>query len=62
MSDKEFEKMMAFHKVARTACKKAGKVYEFVCPICGGKAKVCKSGYNGHHHAHCETCKNGFME
>lgn len=40
------------------ACESVKKCYEaeFICPICGGKAKAIKSTYNGHIHAHCEKC------
>lgn len=34
----------------------AGGSKEFECPICGGKAKACRSGYNGHLWAKCPQC------
>ena len=55
-------KGLLFSKAARAVCKKAGVTYDFKCPICGGEASVCKSEYNGHHHAHCSGCGIGFME
>ena len=35
---------------------------EFICPVCGGKATVVKSEYNGHVKSFCSSCKRGMFQ
>jgi len=35
---------------------------EFDCPVCGKKARVERSDYNGHIHCFCPSCKSGVIE
>ena len=35
---------------------------DFTCPICGGRAHLARSPYNGHRAANCEKCKMRMME
>ena len=35
---------------------------EFDCPVCGKRACVEKSDYNGHIHSYCPHCKCGVIE
>jgi len=56
IEDKEIEEFLNFMQVANDSCKERGKIYEFECPICKGKAKVSKASVNGHIHARCEKC------
>lgn len=35
---------------------------EFDCPVCGKKAHVEKSDYNGHLDCYCPFCKSGVIE
>ena len=35
---------------------------DFTCPICGGRAHLARSPYNGHITAKCEKCNMGVME
>lgn len=42
IEDKEIEEFLNFMKVASDICKEKGKIYEFKCPICKGKAQAIK--------------------
>ena len=46
---------------AQQEAEKKGE-HEFVCPICGGKARWLRSTYNNHLHSSCEKCKFRVME
>lgn len=35
---------------------------DFTCPICGGRAHLARSPYNGHIAANCEKCKMRMVE
>ena len=62
MDDKTNE-ILRFLCAALDACgEKAGVWYEFRCPICGGRARVSKSPYNGHHTGVCDGCGVRFMQ
>ena len=54
----------SFTVAAYEACddKERDKNYEFVCPLCGGRAVAWKSPYNGHHHAYCKDCGMSMSE
>ena len=54
--------MEAANKAFKAGGAKRGKTYWFTCPVCGGKAHVGASPGNGHKHAGCEQCGNGFMQ
>lgn len=54
--DKYIQEFLQYLKVADEVCKEKGKVYEFECPICKGKAKAIKNSYNGHLWLKCENC------
>ena len=45
-----------FINKAYDVCTERGKLYEFECPICKGKAQAIKDNYNGHLHAECKQC------
>ena len=36
--------------------------HEFVCPLCGGKARWLRSTYNNHLRSSCEKCRFCVME
>ena len=38
------------------------RIYEFACPVCGGKANASKAGSNGHVHVHCDKCGINIIE
>ena len=59
-----FEQIETFTAAAYEACehKECDKSYEFVCPLCGGRAIAGKASCNGHHHAHCKDCGMSIME
>lgn len=59
--DSSISNMMKFLAAAIDAAQK-GKVIEFTCPLCGGKAQVQQSEYNGHHAARCSSCNANFIE
>lgn len=40
IEDKDIQEFLQYLKVADKVCKEKGKVYEFECPICKGKAKA----------------------
>ena len=62
MDDKRNESLR-FLCAALDACgEKAGVWYRFRCPICGGRAWVGKSPYNGHHAGVCDRCGMRFMQ
>lgn len=42
--------------------KKKNGAAEFKCPICGGRAFVQRSSYNGHARGYCQVCGVRFME
>ena len=46
---------------AQQEAEKKGE-HEFVCPICGGKARWLRSTYNNHLRSICEKCKSSIME
>lgn len=56
IEDKEIEEFLNFMKVASDICKERGKIYEFECPICKGKAQAIKNDCNGHLWAKCYGC------
>lgn len=56
IEDKEIGDFLNFMEVAYDNCQERGKIYEFECPICKGKAKAIKSNYNGHLWAQCKGC------
>lgn len=56
IEDKEIEDFLKFMKIANDICKEKGKMYEFECPLCKGKAKAIKNTYNGHLWAKCNDC------
>ena len=56
IEDEEIEEFLKFIEVANENCKERGKVYEFECPICKGKAKAIKSNHNGHLWTQCNSC------
>lgn len=56
IEDKEIEDFLKFLKVASEQCKEKGKMYEFECQLCKGKAKAIKNWYNGHLWAKCSSC------
>lgn len=56
IEDKDIQEFLQYLKVADKVCKEKGKVYEFECPICKGKAKAIKNSYNGHLWSKCENC------
>lgn len=62
IEDKEIEDFLKFFKVANDTIKEKGKEYEFICPLCGAKAKGIKSNYNGHLWAKCEQCDMNIIE
>ena len=60
--EKDIQEFLQYLKVADEMCKEKGKVYEFECPICKGKAKSIKNSYNGHLWSKCEKCDMNVME
>ena len=54
------KEVLAFMGAVEEAEKKGE--YEFVCPLCGGKANWARSTYNGHLSAMCEGCRFRVME
>lgn len=48
-------KMLKFRQMAGMGLKK-GEEKEFVCPLCGGKAKASRDSAKGHLWAECEEC------
>jgi len=58
----EYEFFAFMKAVSENASKEWGKAVEFVCPICGGRAMVIRSTYNGHINAKCESCGMSFMQ
>lgn len=56
IEDKEIEEFLSFMSVANKQCEEKGRVYEFECPICKGKANAIKNNYNGHLWAKCNDC------
>lgn len=51
-----------FILAAHNACTEKDIVVEFECPVCHGKARAVRSGYNGHHRAACMSCDMSFIE
>lgn len=51
-------KRLEFISVAADLKKKAkrGETLTFECPVCGSKAEIYKSDFNGHIRAECESC------
>lgn len=62
IENKEIEEFLNFMKVASDICKEKGKIYEFKCPICKGKAQAIKNDYNGHLWAKCDSCNIKVIE
>lgn len=67
IEDFEWEKMMKetvlFEgAVSKHVSEKRGELVEFTCPLCGGKAWVSRSTYNGHIWSKCESCGMSSME
>ena len=60
--EKDIQEFLQYLKVVDEVCKEKGKVYEFECPICKGKAKAIKNSYNGHLWSKCEKCDMNVME
>lgn len=56
IEDKEIEEFLKFMKTASDICTEKGKMYEFECPLCKGKANAIKNTYNGHLWAKCDSC------
>lgn len=54
--DKDIQEFFEYLNVVNKVCKEKGKLYEFECPICKGKAKAIKSSYNGHLWSECKKC------
>ena len=52
----EIQKGLKFIRVASKTCEEAGQTYNFVCPVCEGKAKVSRDSKNGRMHAYCTDC------
>lgn len=50
-----------FILAACEATKEDGEA-EFICPICGGRARATKSSYDKHIHAFCEKCRMKLMQ
>lgn len=62
IEDKEIQDFLKFLKVANDTCKEKGKIYEFECPLCNGKAEAIKNNYNGHLWAKCKKCDMNIIE
>lgn len=62
IEDKEIEDFLNYIRVANDICKEKGKMYEFECPLCKGKAIAIKSNYNGHLWSKCEKCDMNVIE
>ena len=56
MEDKEVDDFLKFVNIANDVCKEKGKLYEFICPECNGKAIAIRDEFNGHLYAKCEGC------
>lgn len=56
------ENMLNFIVAAADALTGGANSADFKCPVCGGKAHVIRSEYNGHNHARCNTCGFRVME
>ena len=55
----DIEWMIGLFELNREAIEKLkkGGAVEGVCPMCGGTLQIYRSGYNGHLHITCETCR-----
>lgn len=57
---KDNDDIFAFLAAVNAA--KADGREDFTCPICGGRAHLTRSPYDGHITANCEKCKMGMFE
>lgn len=62
IKDKDIEDFLKFLKVANNVVKEKGKIYEFECPLCQGKAEAIKNTYNGHLWSKCKKCNMNIIE
>lgn len=61
MDDMDIEQMLKFMRAAHDAVKDTYES-EFLCPLCGGRAKAGKAKCNGHVHTQCLSCGFKMME
>lgn len=56
IKQKRFEQFLALRLEAHHVASLPDRLYEFTCPVCGGRAHAVKAGLNGHVHVACEKC------
>lgn len=59
---KSYHSAVAFYLAAKNICMKRGFKYNFICPLCDGKAHAKKLKKHGSVHANCEICKVEYKE
>lgn len=60
--EEELEDFLMYLKIAGDVAQEKGKLYEFECPICKGKATAIKNTYNEHLWSKCERCDMTIIE
>lgn len=60
--EEELEDFLMYLKTANDIAQEKGKLYEFECPICKGKATAIKNTYNGHLYSKCKMCDMTIIE
>lgn len=59
---KPYRSSAIFYIAAKNICLKRGIKYNFICPLCGGKAHAKKLKKHSSIHASCENCKVEYKE
>lgn len=58
----EYENALSLLLESHEITESPDRIYEFDCPICGGKAYASKAGSNGHVHVHYDKCGINIIE